>query len=537
MNQMEFNQFNLSREVMRGIEELGFAQATDIQACSIPPIMAGQDVTGRSQTGTGKTAAFGIPAVECVDPNLPNAVQVLVLCPTRELAMQACSEIRKFAKYKRGVRALAIYGGQRIEQQIIQLKKRVNIVVGTPGRVIDHLKRRTLKLNNIKMVVLDEADEMLNMGFREDIERILKETPSQRQTTLFSATMPPAIMAITKEYQKNPTFVETKDSEKAITTVEQFVYQIPRGRKLDALRLLLSAQNPQLSIIFCNTKRMVDELCEYLCSHGLAADALHGDMRQFARTKVMEKFRRHEIGILIATDVAARGIDVSNVDMVYNFDVPQNPEYYLHRIGRTGRAGKTGIAVTLASGRAQMDTVREIGKLAGAKIQTAELPVPQKAANDSNPATFQNDWRSLLIPDRDESDRPRGNSHKSKNKGSGGPKDKDVNMANIRLSVGREQNLAPNFIVSAIAQASGISGGQIGKIRILSNYTVVEVPKAQADSIIASVDQIKIKGNTVRAKLYTGQSFGSSSSHQGGKSFYRSFEGIKTKKQKPRITV
>jgi ATP-dependent RNA helicase DeaD len=328
--------------------------------------------------------------------------------------------------------------------------------------------------------------------------------------------------------------VETKDSEKAVATVEQFVYQIPRGRKLDALRLLLKVQNPRLSIVFCNTKKMVDELCEHLCSHGVAAEALHGDMRQFARTKVMEKFKRHEVGVLIATDVAARGIDVSNVDFVYNFDVPQNPEYYLHRIGRTGRAGKTGIAVTLASGRLQMEAMREIAKLAGAHIQRAELPVLQKGEDEAHPGALQNDWRASLLPD--EPEEKAGKAADGRRRETGPRAKKEGPMASIRLSVGRAQNLAPNFIVSAIAQASGIPGSQIGKIRIMPDYTVVEVPKDEADRVAKAVDQTKIKGIAVRAKLYTGQEFGSSSYYPGGKSFYKSLQGIKTKRQKPRVS-
>ena len=349
-----FNELHISEAILRAVSEMGYEQATEIQAKAIPYIMEGKDVLGRSNTGTGKTAAFGIPAIEMVQPQDKYA-NALIICPTRELVTQVAMELRKFSKYKEGVKIVPIYGGQPIERQIQLLKRGCGIVVGTPGRIMDHLRRRTLKLSDIRMVILDEADEMLNMGFKEDIEEILSLMPSERsyQTILFSATWPSEIMRIAKEFQNDPVTVEIKSAQRTIDTVEQLYYEVPRGKKANALRVLLNHYDPELCMIFANTKKMVDELQGELNKHDIKACALHGDMKQEFRSRVMEQFRSGSMPILIATDVAARGIDVDDVDLVINFDIPQDNEYYIHRIGRTGRAGKKGLAITLISGGRQ----------------------------------------------------------------------------------------------------------------------------------------------------------------------------------------
>ena len=357
---MHFNELNLSQELIQAVDELGFTNMTEIQQQSIPMLLEGKDVIGRSNTGTGKTAAFGIPAVESITEANKNNVNVLILCPTRELAMQAHEEIRKFAKYKKIVKAVSVYGGASMEKQIHELKRGANIVIGTPGRVMDHIRRRTLKLNNLRCIILDEADEMLNMGFREDIESILSDVPEERQTVLFSATMPPAILAITEKYQKNPVHIKIKSAQKTVELIEQFYFEVAMGRKTDALKLLLSAYFPASAMVFCNTKKMVDDLTEELIKSGFRASGIHGDMKQSQRTQVMNGFKNKSTEILVATDVAARGIDVSGVDAVFNYDLPQDNEYYIHRIGRTGRAGRTGTAYTLISGRKQFYELREI---------------------------------------------------------------------------------------------------------------------------------------------------------------------------------
>ncbi|MEG0804598.1 MAG: DEAD/DEAH box helicase, partial [Pygmaiobacter sp.] len=313
--------------------ELSLRSETDIQAGAIPAILEGHDVTGRSSTGTGKTAAFGIPAVQMAADG--EKASVLIMSPTRELAMQTAEELRKFSKYIPNVSCAVIYGGAPMDLQIRQLKT-AKIVIGTPGRLMDHLRRHTLKLDHLKTVVLDEADEMLNMGFVDDIRTILESAPAERQTVLLSATMPPAIMKIMKDFQKEPVMITVDGGKKTVDGIEQSFYNIPQAGKNDALKLLLEYHRPKRALIFCNTKKMVDELCADLCDDGFKASGLHGDLKQSQRNTVMNEFKSGRAPILIATDVAARGIDVEDVEAVFNYDIPQEYEYYIHRIGRTG---------------------------------------------------------------------------------------------------------------------------------------------------------------------------------------------------------
>lgn len=371
---MQFKELGLSEELLSAVKSMGFDEMTEIQEKSIPVIMKGLDIIGRSNTGTGKTAAFGIPVIEKILQNDSDFIQTLILCPTRELAQQACEEIKKFSKYKNWVKPLAIFGGVSIDKQIYQLKRGVNIIIGTPGRIIDHINRHTLKLQNLKTIVLDEADEMLQMGFREDIENILKYIPKERQTILFSATMPPEILAITHKYQNNPILIKTNTKSKTVESIEQYYYIVPMGKKFDALDLLLIKNQPKSSMIFCNTKKMVDELTNILVSKGYKAAGIHGDMKQLQRTSVMNSFKSGKTSILVATDVAARGIDVNGIDAVFNFDLPQDNEYYIHRIGRTGRAGKSGTAYTLVCNRKQVSDLNMIAKNTKSVIKESELP-------------------------------------------------------------------------------------------------------------------------------------------------------------------
>ncbi len=382
MDSQIFSEFGLSPEVRQAVEEIGYLEATSIQTQTIPLILAGRDVIGHSRTGSGKTAAFGLPAVDLVDTAAnPKTVQILILCPTRELVMQAAAELKKFAAYKPEVKIVSIYGGQQIDRQIDVLRSGCQIVIGTPGRVMDHMRRKTLRFGSVKTVVLDEADEMLNMGFREDIETILRETPEERQTILFSATIPKPILDITKEFQRDPQLVKIEDSELSIASIEQSSYEVPKGRKTAALCMLLDFYLPKVSIVFCNTKKMVDELSGELVSRGYAAKGLHGDMRQAQRTEVMNLFKDGGFGILVATDVAARGIDVSDVDIVFNFDLPCEDEYYIHRIGRTGRAGKTGRSFSLTCGMTQRYRLLEIAKFNKCRVEPKVLPSPEDIKN------------------------------------------------------------------------------------------------------------------------------------------------------------
>lgn len=531
MSNSSFAELNLSENVLRALTEMGFESPTEIQANAIPPIMRGLDVLGKSHTGTGKTVAFGVPAVECIEPGL--GTQVLILCPTRELAQQAEGEMRKIARYTDGARTVAVYGGEPIGAQIPLLRRGAAIVIGTPGRVMDHINRKTLRLDNIKMVVLDEADEMLNMGFREDIETILSFVPSERQTIFFSATMPDAIMEITGEYQHDPITIEAGDShERTIDTVEQYYFEVPMGSKMEALTILLHTHNPKLSIIFCNTKKMVDELTRYLNEHGFNASALHGDMKQEARTAVMNSFKSGRTPILIATDVAARGIDVDNVDAVYNFDIPQDYEYYIHRIGRTGRAGKSGASYTLVTGRRQAFNIRDIERYIKAKIHLKAMPraqdikqrridelmqrintklsdIPEKTdalpliekllAEEYTTEQIATVLLNILI-EQEVEDIPVLTIPKPVTKNPPAPT--AVGMIRLRFSVGRNQRVAPNQLVGAITDLTNITGKQIGKIYCYGDYSLVEIPTHAQKQVLERVNGQKINGVVANVRVY-----------------------------------
>lgn len=370
MEKITFNDLHLSSDIKKAVEDLGFLNPTPIQAQAIPYILEGRDVIGQAETGTGKTAAFGIPALEIVDIE-QKKVQILVLCPTRELANQVAEEMNKLSRY-RNIKIRAIFGGQAIERQIMALKKGVHIVIGTPGRVMDHLKRNTLKLDNVKMVVLDEADKMLDMGFREDIELILDKVPNKRQTILFSATMPKTIMKLTTKYQREPLLIKTQQKNINVPQIEQF-YLDTKGRpKHDILCRVIDTYDMKSSLVFCNTKKGVDELVVTLKRRGYLVDGLHGDMRQKQRDEVMSSFKNGEIETLVATDVASRGIDVKNIEAVFNYDIPQDTESYIHRIGRTGRAGKEGRAFTFAASR-EIYRIKNIQKQTNTVIRCKEL--------------------------------------------------------------------------------------------------------------------------------------------------------------------
>ncbi len=522
-----FRDFPLSEAIQRAVAEVGYTEPTPIQAQSIPLILEGKDVIGRSHTGTGKTAAFGLPAIEMIDPDL-EGVQVLALCPTRELAMQAAAEVEKFARYKKGVKVVAVYGGASMEKQIFQLKKGANFVIGTPGRIMDHLRRRTLRLCSLRMVILDEADEMLNMGFREDIETILAQAPEERQTVLFSATMPQPILDITREYQKDPVMVAIgSERSRTAENIEQFYFDCPMGRKMDVLNLLLAKYDPKLSVVFCNTKKMVDELSEYLTNAGYQAVGIHGDMRQSARTQVMASFKSHRTRILIATDVAARGIDVENVDAVFNFDIPQDIEFYVHRIGRTARAGKEGKAYTLISGRRQFYQLRDIMASTGAKIVQAEIPSASEIYESRLSQFAASLAESLAQP------LPEGEAMLHRLTGMGltaeqvaeaalerllagqrkalpevqvvsrRGESRDGKQTGVVLSIGRRQRIAPNFILGAIADATGIPGKQVGKIDIYDDYTVVQLGAEDARLTAETMATCRINGHKTEVRLLT----------------------------------
>lgn len=541
-----FQTLPLSEAVLRAVADMQYAQTTEIQARTIPLLLEGKDVIGRSSTGTGKTAAFGIPAVERIRGDADVTPKVLVLSPTRELAMQISDEMRKYARYKPGVRIATVYGGQPMPIQFRQLKT-ANLVIGTPGRVMDHMRRGTLQLGDLSMVVLDEADEMLNMGFYEDIQTILSEAPEERQTVLFSATMPPAILKLTKEFQKDPVLVAVDKGQRTLDTIEQSFYLVPLSQKMDALNLLLQHKAPNRSVVFCNTKKMVDELVEYLDRHGFAALGLHGDMKQAVRSKVMHDFKTGRVRILVATDVAARGIDVEDVDAVFNFDIPQEFEYYIHRIGRTGRAGKTGASYTLACNRAQARRVKEIEQFVKAPITEQPLPSREDIVNKRGEAFFAKIGRVLdegeegafeealeTLNARGYSDRqvalallamtagkdrrsipvvdaPKLQPRLDDSFGSG--------RTYLRVNVGRNQKIAPNFIVGAIVDATGIPAKSIGKIDIFGDHTQVELNRDDAQRVMDTMQDSKIRSYKVTFTPMSGGKPRPSRSRQEGRPY------------------
>jgi len=372
MQKKLFSELGLAPEILKAIERMGFEEASPIQSAAIPVLLEGADVVGQSQTGSGKTAAFGIPAIQSVDASL-RAPQVLILCPTRELAVQVAEEIAKLAFFKRGVRELPIYGGQSYERQFKGLHAGAQIIIGTPGRVMDHLERKSLKLDQIKMVILDEADRMLDMGFVDDIKTILRQVPETRQTVFFSATIPRPIQQLIQTFTRNPVNVRVESEAMTVPAIEQVYYEVDRRSKLEVLCRLIDLEDVKLAIIFCATKMMVDELTEQLIARGYGADKLHGDMTQAMRERVMGRFRKRKVEFLVATDVAARGLDVDDIEIVFNYDLPHDGEDYVHRIGRTGRAGKGGKAVTFVAGR-EIYRLENIQRFTRSRIRRERIP-------------------------------------------------------------------------------------------------------------------------------------------------------------------
>lgn len=525
MSQTTFDNMEILQEILSAVKKLGFEAATDIQAQSIPLILEGHDLIGRSQTGTGKTVAFGIPAIQKVDTELHGA-QILIMCPTRELAMQACGEIGKLSCDMEGIRAVDIYGGASMQPQITGLKS-ANIVIGTPGRIMDHMRRRTLKLHNIKMVVLDEADEMLSMGFRDDIETILNETPEERQTVLFSATMPKEILALTKKYQKDPQTVSINAKQVTVDSISQFYYEVPSSLKKDALDVILKYHNASLSLIFCNTRRMVDELTQFLNKRGHCAEGLHGDISQPQRTKIMDAFKNGKTAVLVATDVAARGIDVKNVEYVINYDIPQNTEYYVHRIGRTGRAGSEGCAITLCCGRNQVSELMQIGRQAKSDIRGKKMPTGQEIKNRQynqnidrvvetikNTAEFSHKDMALELIGRGYDpvevaaaalEMCLGASQAAQDIVFDKPAPQRRSNDEFRkmvINLGRNDRVAPNHIVGAIAEYAGLSGQDICKIEIFDKKTIVSIAGDKLEHTVASMKGRTINGVAAAAAIY-----------------------------------
>mgnify|MGYP000587395519 CR=1 FL=1 len=527
---MKFDELNIDERILRAIEDMGFEETSPIQTQAIPAVCEGIDVVGQAQTGTGKTAAYTIPMLMKIDPQIKKP-QAIVLCPTRELAVQVAEEIRKLAKYMSDIKVLPVYGGQEIVRQIKSLKTGVQIIVGTPGRVMDHMRRKTVKFDNINMVILDEADEMLDMGFREDMETILTETPEDRQTVMFSATMPKAIMDIARNFQKDARIIKVVRKELTVSNIEQFYYEVRPKNKTEVLCRLIDIYNPRLSVVFCNTKRQVDELISELKGRGYFADGIHGDMKQQQRDRVMDDFRSGKVDILIATDVAARGIDVDDVDMVFNYDIPQDEEYYVHRIGRTGRAGRSGMALSFISGK-EVYKLKDIERYCKTKILAKPVPSLDDVKNTKLDNMFdkirqtieeggltdmvnlveehvnQEEYTSMdmaaallkmLIGDTLDREDEVEEFHFDTDKD-------DSRMVRLFINVGKKDKITPANILGAIAGESGMPGRLVGAIDMMDNYTFVDVPAKHAEAVHAEKilkvmnDNVQIKGRRVNVE-------------------------------------
>lgn len=536
---MKFTELNLSESLLKAIADMGFTEPSPIQKEAIPLALQGKDIVGMAQTGTGKTAAFAIPSLEKINEKNKNP-QVLVICPTRELALQVSEEFEKLAKYKK-IRVVTLYGGDPIDRQIRALKAGVQVLVGTPGRIIDHLERGTFQTEHIHTVVLDEADEMLDMGFREDIEAILEEMPFERQTLLFSATMSKPILAIVQKFQNEPQIVKVIRNELTAENIEQLFYEIKATAKLEAMCRLIDFYNLQQIIVFCNTKKKSDEVALELLERGYKAEAIHGDLSQRQREKVMKQFRDGAINILVATDVAARGIDVSGVDAVFNYDIPLDPEYYVHRIGRTGRAGKSGKAFTFVVGR-EFFRLREIQDFTKKQIKRGVVPsiedligikqaqfVEKVASITQNEdlgtfeplltqlrhaglkdeaiikALIQMQWQHQKTEYLDiEIQDFKPSKENSKEKSFGKDKERrtaNKNMVRLFLNVGKMDKVRANDIVGAFTGETGIAFKNIGQIDILEKFSFVEVSKEDAPKVIKKMKNATIKGKPVNIEL------------------------------------
>ena len=559
MDVTKFEELQLDDRIIRAITEMGFEEASPIQAQAIPVVLEGRDMIGQAQTGTGKTAAFGLPLLQKVDPKVKK-LQAIVLLPTRELAIQVAEELRRFAKFMHGIKVLPVYGGQDIVRQIRALKDGTQIVVGTPGRVMDHMRRKTVKMDHVHTVVLDEADEMLNMGFLEDMETILSQLPEERQTLMFSATMPQAIADIEKKFQKDPVTVRVIKKELTVPKVTQYYYEVKPKNKVEVMCRLLDMYSPKLSIIFCNTKRQVDELVQALQGRGYFAEGLHGDLKQVQRDRVMESFRNGRTDILIATDVAARGIDVGNVEAVFNYDIPQDDEYYVHRIGRTGRAGREGKAFSLVVGK-EVYKLRDIQRYCKTKIIPQAIPSlnditeikadkildqVQDILNDADLTKIVNiiekklmedDYTSLdlaaallkmsmgddnediidnYMPARSLDDldsygrNSRGRDRGRNNSRRKGATDRaavdyvlnggEERMARLFINIGKSQRVTPGDILGAVAGESGIPGRLVGSIDMYDGYTFVDVPAEYAEDVLNAMSHARIKGKHIHVE-------------------------------------
>jgi len=532
-----FTTFSFDPEILQAIADLGFEEATPVQELVLPLMLQGRDVIAQAQTGTGKTAAFGLPILQCLD-SAANYPQALILAPTRELAVQVAEALHRMGKRK-GVSSLAVYGGQPIERQLRALRNGVQVVIGTPGRIMDHIRRGTLALDQVRTVILDEADEMLDMGFIEDIEFILEQVPADRQTGLFSATIPPRIVALARRYMRDPARVTIENEKMTVPLVRQVYYDVSGREKLDALTRILDFETPASTIIFCARKSEADTLCESLQGRGYSAEVLHGDLNQTQRDRVMNRFRASQVEILVATDVAARGLDIPDVSHVINYDIPWDPESYVHRIGRTGRAGREGDAITLVTPREQRQ-LRTIERVIGRRLVRMRLPSPADVAarkreavldqirtaideggldpylsmveslgDDYNPvdiaaAAFKvlGDG-TLMRAEAAATPGRNGNGHGIDQgpRASAADAGVEVGMTRLFIHAGRRAGIRPMDIVGAIANEAGLPGNRVGSIDLYDNFAFVEVPNSDADRVLQTLNSTTLRGRRVEVDV------------------------------------
>lgn len=548
-----FENLDLSKELKKALNDMEFVEMTAIQSQSIPAMIAGNDIVAQAPTGTGKTCSFGIPVVENTDTSERN-VTSLILAPTRELALQIANELIRLTKYKKSIRIAVVYGGQNIDRQILALKRKPQIIVATPGRLMDHMRRKTIRLDHLKTLVLDEADEMLDMGFREDIDEILQSVPEERQTVLFSATMSREILDITKKYLKDPVKIKTTKSEVTVSSVKQYYLEVSPDNKTDVLARLIDVNDFKLSMVFCNTKKKVDELAHDLTVRGYNAMGLHGDMKQSQRDRVMREFKNGNIETLIATDVAARGIDIKDIDVVFNYDLPDDMEYYVHRIGRTGRANREGVSYSLVS-RREMYRLHEIMRYTKAKIKLMTIPnvaeitnvriqqtlngildvlshqkldtyeqaILDFVENTDDAYTILNIAAAFLARDSDtgelkeieenfSSDRRRGNSR------SGNP-----NATRMFINVGRLDRVNVNTMRKLLNDAN-ITDEEIYDIDIMEKFSFIEIDNSKVDDVFVALNGIMMNGRRVNTEISNTKKR-NNNSRSNGRDGRRSSEG------------
>lgn len=525
-----FDELQMDEELMDAVKDLGYEQPTPIQAKSIPPLMKGYDLIGQSPTGSGKTTAYAIPMIELTDPD-DKRLQGLVLCPTRELCLQIADEIRKLLKYKSGIRVVAIYGGQPIQYQIKDMRRGMQIAVATPGRLIDHLQRHTLKLSQVQIAVVDEADEMFDMGFKDDLHLILSQLPEERQTVLYSATITQDVKELSEKYMQDPVeILSAKGEELTVDPVKQVYFEVREGNKTEALLRLLELEKPSRALIFLNTKKRVQDLSELLRKKGLEADALHGDLKQVQRDLVMRRFREGKIPLLLATDVAARGLDIPDIDIVFNYDMPDEAETYVHRIGRTARAGRSGKAYSLVT-PSQMDKLKDIMDYAHCTIEPSRLPtfqeieeagkqavlkkvreaLKEEAAGNLSFAKYAKDVEKLtgegyepvkvaqaLLRELLYRETPREDAlSQAPTRIVRHPED----TVRLHLNLGRKQRVRVKDITAAFSSTCGIAPSDLGRIDLMETFSFVEVPAELYEAILKDMNGTSLKGYKVRLEI------------------------------------